>query len=153
MSKIYDEIPSREQLLVLLEDENDPKSNNYKRVLDYPKIKIVSVLLNIVFFISVYIGLTLLLWFSTNNIYLTIFIPMASGIVYILIRLSSVIIFLVECYQVLAPKKLRMRCRFEPSCSQYMILSVKKYGAYKGLIKGIKRIKKCHYPNGGYDNP
>lgn len=43
-------------------------------------------------------------------------------------------------------------CRFTPTCSEYMIQSINKYGVKKGLKLGLKRIAKCH-PHGeyGYD--
>ena len=43
-------------------------------------------------------------------------------------------------------------CRFTPTCSEYMIEALKKYGTIKGLHLGIKRILRCH-PKGkyGYD--
>jgi uncharacterized protein len=56
-------------------------------------------------------------------------------------------------YQKTAPKKLRDSCRFEPTCSNYMILAIKKYGIIKGLLLGLNRLLRCHYPNSGYDYP
>ena len=43
-------------------------------------------------------------------------------------------------------------CRFTPTCSQYMIDAINKYGIFKGIKLGIIRILKCH-PKGkfGYD--
>ncbi len=35
-------------------------------------------------------------------------------------------------------------CRFTPTCSEYTIEAVKKFGALKGLLLGIARISKCH---------
>ncbi len=44
------------------------------------------------------------------------------------------------------------RCRFYPTCSEYMRQAVLKYGVIKGGWLGIKRICKCHPLNdGGYD--
>lgn len=40
-------------------------------------------------------------------------------------------------------------CRFIPTCSQYTYQAVEKYGAFKGLWLGIKRISKCHPWGGG----
>jgi putative component of membrane protein insertase Oxa1/YidC/SpoIIIJ protein YidD len=34
-----------------------------------------------------------------------------------------------------------------------MILAIQKYGLIKGIKKGVRRIKRCHYPNGGIDYP
>jgi putative membrane protein insertion efficiency factor len=45
-------------------------------------------------------------------------------------------------------------CRFEPSCSRYMVLALQKYGLVRGLAKGLLRIGKCHpWHPGGYDPP
>ena len=153
MPKIYDEYPTKEELSKILNSDNDPRSNNYKRVLTVPKIKVKSVIINVSIFIIVIVLIVLGLNYIFHNVLLTLIVPLALSLIYFMFRLKSIIIFIVECYQILAPKSVRMKCRFEPSCSNYMILSVKKYGAYKGVAKGIKRIKKCKYPNGGYDYP
>ena len=45
-------------------------------------------------------------------------------------------------------------CRFYPSCSEYAILAVKKYGPFKGLIKAIWRMLRCTpFSKGGIDFP
>lgn len=67
--------------------------------------------------------------------------------------LKYTVILLVLIYQRFAPVEIRLSCRFEPSCSNYMLLAIKKYGFWKGFIKGIKRLKRCHHPNGGIDYP
>ncbi len=43
-------------------------------------------------------------------------------------------------------------CRFQPTCSKYTMDAIEKYGIFKGIFLGIKRILKCHpgHP-GGYD--
>lgn len=43
-------------------------------------------------------------------------------------------------------------CRFYPTCSEYAMQAVAKYGALKGSVKAVKRILKCHpFHDGGYD--
>jgi len=43
-------------------------------------------------------------------------------------------------------------CIFIPSCSEYTYEAVKKYGIFKGLFLGIKRISRCHpWGKGGVD--
>ena len=42
-----------------------------------------------------------------------------------------------------------MRCRFYPSCSQYTYEAVEKYGAAKGMIKGLVRVFRCGPFSGG----
>ncbi len=52
-----------------------------------------------------------------------------------------------------AAPQIRLACVFEPSCSEYMILALAKYGLIRGGYKGICRLLRCHYPNGGEDYP
>jgi len=43
-------------------------------------------------------------------------------------------------------------CRYEPSCSQYAIDAIEKYGAFSGTWRAAKRIARCHPWGGkGYD--
>ncbi len=67
--------------------------------------------------------------------------------------LGKLVIFLARIYQKNAPKRIRNNCRFVPSCSQYMILAIQKYGVIKGVSMGINRLGRCKYPNGGEDYP
>jgi len=60
---------------------------------------------------------------------------------------------LIHFYQKTAPRRVRESCRFEPSCSEYMILSLNKFGLIEGLKKGIVRLQKCKPPFGGTDYP
>jgi putative membrane protein insertion efficiency factor len=44
------------------------------------------------------------------------------------------------------------QCRFTPTCSQYTIDAINKYGAFPGTWRGVKRICRCHPWGGrGYD--
>ena len=43
-------------------------------------------------------------------------------------------------------------CRFEPTCSVYMMQAIEKYGALRGVWLGIRRLSRCHVFNpGGWD--
>jgi len=65
--------------------------------------------------------------------------------------LSKVFIFLIKFYQKLTFFK-RPSCRFYPSCSQYAVEAITKYGAVKGGWLTVKRISRCHpFHPGGYD--
>ena len=62
------------------------------------------------------------------------------------VRFSSFKEFLmagIEKYQKDISPKLNVRCLFEPSCSNYAIGVIQKYGVIKGLIKAFARVIKC----------
>lgn len=64
------------------------------------------------------------------------------------------LIGMVRFYQRALSPLLGKNCRFQPTCSQYMIGSIEKYGAVKGALKGVWRILRCHpFSKGGYDPP
>ncbi|MEG6510383.1 membrane protein insertion efficiency factor YidD [Desulforamulus ruminis] len=64
---------------------------------------------------------------------------------------KAVLFFLFFYQKFISPLKPRT-CRFYPTCSQYSILAVEKYGVVKGLWLTIKRLAKCHpFHPGGYD--
>lgn len=67
--------------------------------------------------------------------------------------MKKAIICLIRLYQKKAPYYIREACRFEPTCSEYMILSIQKYGCVKGIYRGIHRLFRCKPPNGGVDYP
>jgi len=67
--------------------------------------------------------------------------------------LVAFLVFLIRRYQVWAPARIRANCRFHPSCSEYMILALEKYGPWTGLRMGIGRLLRCGPPNGGVDFP
>ncbi len=59
---------------------------------------------------------------------------------------------LIRIYQYALSPLLGRRCRFFPSCSEYAIEAVEKYGALRGLSLGLKRLSHCHPWNpGGFD--
>lgn len=44
------------------------------------------------------------------------------------------------------------QCRYHPTCSQYMLDAIDKYGPWKGFWRGLKRITRCHpWGGSGYD--
>jgi putative component of membrane protein insertase Oxa1/YidC/SpoIIIJ protein YidD len=68
-------------------------------------------------------------------------------------RSKQIALWAILIYQRFAPDVMRGSCVFVPSCSEYMRLSTIKYGLVAGFCKGIGRLLRCHYPNGGHDEP
>lgn len=68
--------------------------------------------------------------------------------------LSAFLIGGVRAYQFLLRPLLPSVCRFHPSCSEYFIAAVNKYGPIRGAAKGTWRICRCNpFCRGGYDPP
>jgi hypothetical protein len=66
--------------------------------------------------------------------------------------LTRLIVALVWLYRCTLGPVLGGQCRFEPSCSQYMIDAVHKHGPWRGGWRGIRRIARCHpWSEGGHD--
>jgi putative membrane protein insertion efficiency factor len=62
------------------------------------------------------------------------------------------LIFLVKVYKVTISPLLPPSCRHTPTCSEYAIEALKKYGVFKGSYMSFIRILKCNpFFKGGYD--
>ncbi len=59
------------------------------------------------------------------------------------------LVALVKMYQLLISPLFPSVCRFQPTCSHYMIESLNVWGPIKGLYLGLRRIMRCH-PWGGH---
>jgi uncharacterized protein len=67
---------------------------------------------------------------------------------------SFLLITVIRLYQVTLSPLFGPACRFEPTCSRYMVEALRKYGPVKGLAKGLRRVSRCHPWNpGGHDPP
>lgn len=85
----------------------------------------------------------------------TIFIMAISIEIFIFIfsQTKNILLILIFLYQRFAPQAVRSACLFKPCCSEYMRQSIIKYGVLKGIKRGFDRIRRCHPPNGGVDEP
>jgi putative membrane protein insertion efficiency factor len=134
----------RDDVITTLHPEgssNNAQIATVKRKLERPRICYWKALLNVLALgvLSVGIG------------YWDMRVAFAFVCVYTLARASGIIIWVIRLYQRFASDDLRLACVFEPSCSEYMIVSIQKHGVMKGVIKGLQRLERCHLPNGGID--
>jgi hypothetical protein len=68
--------------------------------------------------------------------------------------MKKTIILLIKIYQKMLSPILGNSCRYYPSCSNYSIQAIEKYGVLKGTLKSIWRIIKCNpFSKGGIDYP
>ncbi|MFP7734332.1 membrane protein insertion efficiency factor YidD [Priestia aryabhattai] len=66
--------------------------------------------------------------------------------------IAKLLLLLIKGYQKGISPFLPARCRFYPTCSQYGVESIKRFGAIKGSYLTVKRILKCHpFHPGGID--
>lgn len=67
--------------------------------------------------------------------------------------MKRIFIAMIRFYQkYLSPLKVRTHCVYTPTCSQYAIEALEKYGALKGSLLAIWRILRCNpFSKGGYD--
>ena len=65
---------------------------------------------------------------------------------------ARILTLFVRAYQVVLSPLMGGACRFEPSCSNYMIEALRVHGALKGMLLGLWRILRCHpFGSYGYD--
>ena len=66
--------------------------------------------------------------------------------------MKRLLVALLRTYQYAISPFLGRRCRYYPSCSEYAVEAVEKYGVIKGGWLGVKRVCRCHpWHPGGYD--
>jgi uncharacterized protein len=66
--------------------------------------------------------------------------------------MSKLIIILVIFYQKYISPLKPASCRFYPTCSDYAIQAIRRFGFVKGTYLAVSRILRCHpYHAGGYD--
>ncbi|MCE1169902.1 membrane protein insertion efficiency factor YidD [Azovibrio restrictus] len=67
--------------------------------------------------------------------------------------MKRILIFFLRIYQYAISPFLGRNCRFYPSCSEYAVEAVQKYGALRGGWMGLKRVCRCHPWNPGGVDP
>lgn len=134
-----------------------------KRPIVRPNTSYKKAALCISLFLSANVGMTILLYSLLRWLGISSFLPEASHSFYTvhhtafivlvallqfliggIIALKPAIIGAVRLYQRYAPEDVRRRCLFKPTCSEFTILAIQKYGVVKGLYKAyIRLFKKC----------
>ncbi len=67
---------------------------------------------------------------------------------------ATLVIGSIRVYQYTLSPFIGRQCRFHPSCSNYMILAIRKYGVMIGVVKGTWRVCRCNpFCTGGIDYP
>ncbi len=66
--------------------------------------------------------------------------------------MRELLIALLRLYKQWISPMLPTACRFQPTCSEYMLQAVERHGAARGVSLGLRRLLKCHpFHAGGFD--
>ncbi len=115
------------------------------RELVRPKTNIVTALKYLLIIEILIIALSysfvyMLHWFGISLSYSTVYSITSVGI--ICASLKKISILSIELYQHYASEQTRRKCTLKPSCSEYSIMALKKYGVIKALYKSYNRLFK-----------
>lgn len=121
--------------------------------LERPHISALRVVLNIIIPLVIAAALFCALYFTLSAHRLAISLGVSLGALglYVVLRMRAILIWFIRVYQRFAPAEVRRRCVFTPTCSQYAIQALERYGVVRGVPKIISRLRRCHLPNGGED--
>lgn len=67
--------------------------------------------------------------------------------------IRRVMLGVIRAYQILISPLFPPTCRFQPTCSQYALEAVKRFGVCRGTWLAMKRVVKCHPRHPGGDDP
>ena len=115
-------------------------AKNYvlNRQLVRPKTNILNAIFFLFFLLLVNISLSFLLKLIIHISFFVIFYVLL--FLSIIIFLKKILIGIVELYQHYTPESYRRSCLCMPTCSEYMILALNKFGVFIGIKKGLYRL-------------
>ena len=62
--------------------------------------------------------------------------------------MKKILIGMIRFYQ----KNISPKCKYDPTCSQYGLEAIERYGAFRGGLMAVWRILRCNpFSKGGYD--
>lgn len=67
--------------------------------------------------------------------------------------MKHIALFLIRLYQRGISPLFGRHCRFSPTCSEYMFQAIDRYGFFKGILLGTRRLFRCHPFNPGGVDP
>ncbi|HKP45538.1 MAG TPA: membrane protein insertion efficiency factor YidD [Pyrinomonadaceae bacterium] len=66
--------------------------------------------------------------------------------------MKSLLVVFIRAYKQFVSPFLPPACRFFPTCSEYAVEAIGKYGAVRGTALAVRRVLRCHpFSAGGYD--
>lgn len=133
------------------QQEQQAAQEYWQRELIRPKTNIASIIKRLIFLEIIAVIMAVLGWFvirwlgifsNHQPAFMSLF-EIVSTLVFI-ITVRKTLILIVEAYQHYAPEDMRRRCVMVPSCSEYAILAIRRYGVIAGCHKTYIRLtKRC----------
>ncbi len=66
--------------------------------------------------------------------------------------MKKIVIMMIKGYRLFISPLKPPTCRFVPTCSEYALQAIEKYGIFRGGMMAVRRILRCHpFHPGGYD--
>lgn len=131
-----------------IEPASGSLSNETIRVCQYtterPLVRPHHSILHLLLVLSVYVAGSAVSGYLLSILLIDVVKPrilhIVSSCVFLLLGLKYIIICLIQIYQRYAPEHIRRRCKLMPTCSEYCILALKKYGLLRGTRKSLVRL-------------
>lgn len=161
--KIYPVLEDGEEEFKIPKETDEIEAENYvlHKTLVRPSISIFTFIKYLVMFLCCVTGLSFFIYFFLiknlpaiavnieNNIKnkpntAILLIIIFSTIVTLILFLKNILIGLIHLYQKYSPEEKRRSCLFKPTCSEYAVLALNKYGIIRGIPKILDRFKRCH---------
>jgi hypothetical protein len=68
------------------------------------------------------------------------------------LKMGKILLWMIRLYRYLLSPLYPVSCRFTPTCSEYAIEAIQKYGSMTGLYLTARRLLRCHpFHPGGHD--
>ena len=116
--------------------------------LNRPEMHYTKAIIALSVFVVQFVALLLVGIWYIDAWWITTLILVGYTVAYGAVIAKRAVIWMVHLYQNKASDETRLKCVFEPSCSEYMILAVQKYGVIRGVYKGIRRLFRCGNESG-----
>lgn len=152
------------------DEQKEAEKYVLEKELNRPKTNILTVLKSYFIFSTSTLGLTVLVYFFLRfcfpdiaqkieqivleRPFLTLIIVWAIfHVIGFMVVLKQIVIGFVHLYQHYSPEEIRRNCLFKPTCSEYMLLAIEKYGLLKGVFKSFGRFRRCNGNTYSIDYP
>ena len=126
---------------------NQERASAFEHLVVRPTINIPKILSTVsLHLLPAVVGIVLAIVFFRSCLILVVFGVLVYSIASCIYKRKIIVISAIRIYQIRAAAEVRLRCKMQPSCSEYMIQCIQKYGVISGVRKGLQRVRICGDP-------